>query len=184
MTREPFAIDWRAFFELYRPMALRFARGLTGDEATAEDLLQEAARELFERVRDGRLALDSAAHLRNYYFRAVRNRAVSALRRAGRARIAEGDPERGAAPDPGPAELAAAGEAGRMRALILRDLEAALAALRPEERDALRLRYGDGLAFREIAERTGTSISTLHARVEAGLAKIRKSIGKRWGDAY
>jgi len=184
MSADPVAIDWNAFFQLYRPMALRFARGLVGSEAAAEDVLQEAAAGLYERVSDGRLQLGSHEHARNYFFRAVRNRAASSLRRVDRAQgEGEGLPEH-VAQTAGPLELAAEAEAGSLRVDLEGDLEAALGSLGREEQAVLRLRFGEGLGFREISERTGTSISTLHSRVGAGLAKIRMRIGKRWGDAY
>jgi len=173
-------IDWEAFFATYRPLALRIATGLVGDPASAEDVLQEAAGELFERAERKGLALASAEHARNYFLRAVRTRAVSRLRRGARD---PGEPaapaaERPASAEADPLERIARRESREERARLARRLEEALEGLRSEEASAIRLRYGEALGFREMAERTGLPISTLHARVEAGLAKLRRRLGK------
>jgi RNA polymerase sigma factor (sigma-70 family) len=52
----------------------------------------------------------------------------------------------------------------------------ALGRLRPDQREALGLRYLEGRSYREIAERLGVSISTLHSRVEASLEKLRERL--------
>lgn len=170
-------IDWAEFFALYRALAVRLALGITAHPALAEDLAQEAARSTFERARAGELAVESREHARNYFLRAVRNLAASALRGrrgAGGTEIARAAPS----PEPGPLDLAAARErdAGeRLRAL--------LGGLPAAEREALALRYLEGLSYREMSARCAAPISTLQARVEAGLRKIRGRIGNEDPDA-
>jgi RNA polymerase sigma-70 factor (ECF subfamily) len=173
---EPF--EWASFFHTYRPAALRLARGLSGSEVEAEDLVQEAARSILERAAEGALALESAEHARNYFFRSVHNLAVSSLRRSGRAGRAEGATPLFEARDPGPEELCLREDEGRACERRDRELRAVLASLRETEQEVLRLRYVEGLTFREISERTHTAISTLQARVESALGKIRRKIGK------
>ena len=159
-------LDWDLFFQRYGPVARRFAAGLSGDGELAGDLFQEAAQAVLQRARSG-FEFESAAHLRNYLFKVLRNLAVDA-RRGPRPPV-----ELEEVPDPAPGPEVAAATAQRDRAIA-----AAVDALRVDEREVLRLRYLEGRTFREIAERTGTSISTLHSRAEAALARVRNRIGK------
>lgn len=177
-------LDWGAFFQLYRASAVRFARGILRDATLAEDVVQEAARALFERCETDPLQILSRDHARNYFYRSVHNLAVDAVRRASRAPAAAAqDTVDRAATDSGPLTAILAQESSLAAARAQRDLVGAMEALPPSSREILRLRYGEGLAFREISERTGEPISTLHSRVEAALAKIRKRIGKPRGEA-
>lgn len=169
------AIDWSSFLARYRPMALRFVRGLLASEDLAEDVFQEAARATWERGRDE--GFESTAHARNYLYRTLRNVAVDTARDRGRraATLDEGTEPADRAPTP--LDLAAdaerrAGWRDRYRAVV-----SGLRSLRPPERDALAMRLGRGLTYREIEERTGVSISTLQARVTSALEKLRRKIG-------
>ena len=69
-------------------------------------------------------------------------------------------------------------EAKRFQEERVRRLGEVLSTLKPAEAEAVRLRFGEGLTYPEISERTGLSISTLQSRAEAALRKIRKRIGK------
>jgi RNA polymerase sigma factor (sigma-70 family) len=171
-------IDWAEFFALYRTLALRMVRGLAPDAPAAEDLVQEAARALIEH--DSKHPFESREHARNWYLRCAKNLAISGLRHAGRTRVEalpEGsDPAAAAA---GPVQEVSEWEAAVARMQLLGDVRRELGALTASEREAVELRYVEGLAYREIADRTGKAISTLQARVEVGLGKIRVAIGKR-----
>lgn len=161
--------DWGEFFARYEAMAVRFARGLTHDPHSAADLFQEAARAVCEFTQDGR-RFASPAHARNYLFKVIRNLAIDANRAP---RSAELDVEP-TTTTVGGAQLAERRERGDA-------LRRALADLPPTEREALNLRFDGGLSYREIADRTRTSVSTLQARVESALEKIRQRLGKSIG---
>jgi RNA polymerase sigma factor (sigma-70 family) len=172
--------DWGGFFRQYRPLAVRFATGLVaGDEARAEDLVQEAARALFERAENGELTLESRAHARNYFMRSVHNLAVSGLRRGRPGELPEALEGR----EEDPRDALEHEELTLARGRRERDVQDAVADLPEPERRVLGQRFGDGLSFREISEREGVAISTLHSRVGAALKKIRDRIGKDPGDA-
>lgn len=170
-------LDWEAFFARYRPLALRVAAGLVGPER-AEEQVQEAARAVVERVRSGH-APRSVEHARNLFLRVLRHGAISEHRAATRRGPAE---ELEEPPDPAPPadELLGEREEAERRAALLRD---ALARLSDDERNALHLRYGEGLTYREMMMRTDRPLSTLQARVEAALAKIRQRVGITGGEA-
>lgn len=171
-------LDWGRFFARYRPVALRMVRGWLASNDTAEDVFQDAARSVYERVRSGALRLESESHARNYLFRALRNLATSQLRaRPAPDELIE-DP---AANEPQPWRASAAAEEAEQARTRRDRVETALRSLGSREREALHLRYGEGLTFRQMSDRTGAAISTLQGRVEAALEKLRGRIGKRGG---
>jgi len=158
---------------------VRFAGGLARDAHAGEDLFQEAARSVFERARDGKARFESTEHARNYFFRAIRNLAAERGRRASRAKtvdLDEASEADGGTPDPLRVLLSA--ESGGIRARRVAVLASALETLEPASREALRLRYAEGLTYQEVSDRTGVALSTLQARVESALKRLRKKIGK------
>lgn len=167
------ALDWDDLFARYEAMAVAFARGLTGDAETARDLFQEAARATYERAQSGETVFENARHARNYLFRALRNLAADAHERRRRGPVSLG--EEPAASGGSTADRVAARESADRRSEALR---AAFATLPASEQEALSLRYLQGLAYKDVAARTGLSISTLQARVEAGLDRLRNRVGK------
>ena len=166
-------IDWGALFARYEVSATRFVRGLVGSAELASDLFQEAARATFERAAAVPTVFEGPEHARNYLFRTLRNLAIDA--RAGRRRepgeLAE-EPADAQNFAPPAALIDAESRTARDAAVRV-----AFARLPEREREALAMRYLDGLSYKEIAARTQRSISTLQARVEAGLARLRALIG-------
>lgn len=57
---------------------------------------------------------------------------------------------------------------------IYKDLHLMLGHLPASQQEVLRLRFFDGLSFREIAEHTGTSINTTLGRMRYALINLRK----------
>ncbi len=176
--------DWGAFFERYRPMALRFVSGLTRNQDLAEDIFQDAARSVIERTATGSLKFESPAHARNYLFRALHNLAITAAT-SPRSRSVQTDQNPAEVvldTRPEPDQAMAETEESRAHDQTLSTLTHALEALPQRDREALSLRFGEGLGFREMAQRTGLAISTLQSRVESALGKIRKKVGKTKSD--
>jgi len=167
-------IDWADFLGRYRPLALRIARGLAPNAADAEELVDEAVRAVYE-AGSSPPGFETTEHARNVFLRTLRNLAVSRLRAVGRApRRAPVGALEPPAPAPGPLDALAAREwRGFQRERLARALE----ALPPAEREALVLRYLEGLSYKQLAQRAGRPLSTVHARVEAALRKIRARIG-------
>ncbi len=172
-------LDWQSFFARYRPIAVRFASGLLKNEDLAEDLCQEASEAVYERATTGAMRFESQAHARTYLFRTIRTLAVDSRRQRARSSSREiGLALELPASDPSPVEALQVEEGRLDQARREMALEKAIGGLGSHERDLLRLRFLEGLTFREIAERSGSPISTLQARVEAALEKIRKRVGK------
>ncbi|MBV9490326.1 MAG: sigma-70 family RNA polymerase sigma factor [Verrucomicrobia bacterium] len=163
--------DERAFSTLYQ----RFAPALYGmafrmmnDGREAEDVLQEGFTYLWRKASSFDSARGSAFA---WAVMIVRHKAIDKLR------VRQRD-ERLRVRAAGETDLAA----GMMddcsgEGLIARErsaeVRAALAQLAPEQREALDLAFFDGLTHEQIAERLGTPLGTIKARIRRGLLKMR-----------
>jgi len=133
----------------------------TGDRALAEDLLADA----FERALRARGRYDRRRASQKTWLYAI---ALNALRDHARrrdaetralTRVADGTP---------------AGAEGGLDAVEHRDLlSAGLAALAPEEREAIALRFGAELTLPEMADVLGEPRTTVEGRVYRALRKLR-----------
>jgi RNA polymerase sigma-70 factor (ECF subfamily) len=160
--------DVRGFEELvrrHRTAIFSFLLRLTGDRGRAEDLCQDT----FLRVVRGAAAWEPRAAFKTWLFALARSRAVDearrqAFRRAEPLASAGGAAE--ASEEVPPDRQAAA-------ALLRPKLEAAVAALPPEQREVFLLREHAGLRFPEIAEVTGVPENTVKSRMRYALEALR-----------
>jgi RNA polymerase sigma-70 factor, ECF subfamily len=145
------------------PRLWAYVRSHVRDRSEADDLAQEA----FTRVLASTFTPESEEHLIRYLYRTATN----LLRDRGRS-AARGTPvpldeaELGEAPRP------PAGAAARI------DLERALRALRPKDRELLWLAHVEGIEHRQIAEMVGAtpgSVRVLLFRARQRLAKLMQS---------
>ena len=152
----PVSID-----DLYRSHRLgmvRLAMLLVDDQASAEDVVQEAFAGLYRNWSGLR---DSAAAI-GYLRTAVVNGSRSMLRRRRTARAY-------VPPDPGTARSA---ESLAIMSSEHRAVVDALADLPPRQREVLVLRYYGGLSEAEIAEATGLSKGTVKSTASRAVAKL------------
>ena len=136
-----------------RPIISLIAR-MTGDRALAEDLAQETFVKAFRSL----AAFDTTRRLSSWLFRIAHNTAIDAMRRSRPPQVPiETVPSAADAPDepPDPVERQELGHA----------LEAALDALRPDQRAAIVLRYENGLSFDEIGTILGVPEVTARSHV-------------------
>ncbi len=141
----------------YQQPVIRLIARIVGNPALAEDLAQDTFIKAFRNL----AAFDPTRRLSSWLFRIAHNTAIDALRRARPAVVpldalpsdGPGTPAVSAAPDP--IEQAALGDAIRR----------ALAAVRPEYRAAITLRYEEGLAFDEIAQILNVPTATARSHV-------------------
>jgi len=125
-----------------------------------EDVVQEAFLELIRQ--------DAApAHPVAWLYRVVRNRAISAARSASRR-----DRRETAAAHRSESWFMPAAEAPLDAATAARLLD----ELPIDQRETIVARVWGGLGFEQIAELTGTSVSTAHRRYQAGLAALRERL--------
>jgi RNA polymerase sigma-70 factor (ECF subfamily) len=146
----------------YGPCA-RYARRMLGNAQDAEDVLQETFLRAYLAL--GRYREQD--HFRAWLFRILVNQCRSFARgRARRARRqALGEPEASAAPAAGDAQVG------------LRDLlQSALERLDGPAREALLLKYGEELAYEDMARVTGASISALKMRVKRARDAVRPAL--------
>jgi RNA polymerase sigma-70 factor (ECF subfamily) len=170
---------WAPVFERYRALALRLAASLSLGAADAEEAVQEAAVEILGRAARDTLTLDSEEACRNYFLRAVRNRAIN---RRARARPVEPMPvETASSSEPPPIERLVAREERMAQATRVESVRRALAALPAAERELIEERFFRQKTLREIHEATGVAISTLHDREGSALESIRAGLVRGTG---
>lgn len=148
----------------------RFARRLTGDEAEAEDLVQET----FTRALGAADRFEPGTDLRAWLFRILRNLNLDARRRERRhPTVAAAPLEEMEAGDGEP--LLADAELERLREVVARDLERALAML-PEAWRSLVLLRLEGLGDQELAEVMGCPAGTVKSRLARARAALRQRL--------
>ena len=137
------------------PALRRYARALTRDAETADDLVQDT---LVRALRSEHLfhGEDTRSWLYTILTNLNRNRLRSLARRPTHAPLADNDAADMAGPEAG-----------------MRDIERALASLVPEQRTALLLVVLEGLSYREVAEVQSVPIGTVMSRLARARAQIK-----------
>jgi RNA polymerase sigma-70 factor (ECF subfamily) len=155
VARSPGVSSFREGVEAAIPALRRYARALTRNAETADDLVQDT---LVRALRAQHLF--HGGELRSWLYTILtnlnRNRLRSLSRRPLLSSLKDGD-----APD------AAGPEAGG------RDIERALASLVEDQRAALLLVVLEGLTYREVAEIQGVPIGTVMSRLARARAQIK-----------
>ncbi len=135
---------------------LRSAILLTGEQTSAEDLVQDALLKVADRWSRLRHEAPDA-----YARRVIYNGAVSRWRRRRR--------------ETPTAELPDAGAPGRSEAWLAgADVRAALQGLTPRQRAVLVLRYYDDLSEQQIADTLGVSTGTVKSQAHVALRRLRE----------
>ncbi len=163
--------------EAFRELVVRFERPvyalivrMVRDPETAEDLAQEVFVKAFRRLS----SYDPRRKFASWLFKVAHNATIDHLRRSELDTVpleAEQEPGGGlqaVLADPAAESPAAAAE----RRDMARALERAIAGLRPEYREAVVLRYVEGLAYQEICEALALPIGT----VKTNLHRARKEL--------
>ena len=143
------------------PSLRRFARALCGDQAFADDLVQDTV----ERALNKLHLYDPARPLKAWLFAILRNLHISELRRAGRGRIVK------TVDDMAPAEQAIDG--GQEAQLGIRGIEQALARLAEPYREVILLIALEDMSYRDCAEIIGVPVGTVMSRLSRGRATLR-----------
>jgi len=161
--------DLSVLFRRRHAELVRLAMLMVGDQATAEDVVQDVFARLHARRADGPRGEDSLAYVRA----AVLNGCRSQLRRRAVARRFEGINGKlfqRATQDSAEQEM--------MRSEERRQVLAALAALSSRRREVLVLRYYLGLSEAEIASVLGISPGTVKSTAARGLAAMCRRLGE------
>ena len=146
------------------PRLHRYARALRRNRDDADDLVQDTLERAWARA----ALWQGVGDMRSWLFSIMHNLHVDALRRGRLDLVDLGEqlPDVPIAPTQG-------------QWLALRDLDASLAALPPEQRDVLLLVALDGLTYAEIAQTLSIPIGTVMSRLSRGRERLRGLIEGR-----
>jgi RNA polymerase sigma-70 factor, ECF subfamily len=164
--RDPAALT--ALVGRYRRRLYRYLLRLTREPAAADDLFQQTWLQVVRQA--GRF--DARARFDTWLFAIAHNAAVDLLRRRTGESLEDYD-DRLPAPQPDALMAAMADQ----RAAIL---TAELSALPALYREALTLRFEEGMKLEEIAQVTGAPLSTVKSRVQRALDALRRRMAGRW----
>ena len=149
-----------------RPVLSLLVR-LTGDAALAEDLAQETFIKTFRNL----AAFDVTRRLSAWILRIAHNTGIDAMRRR-RVSLVSIDSNATDRPDLEPAAQTTPDPVERVA--LRRALEAAMARLRPDQREAVCLRYEEGLPFDVIGQILGIPEATARSHVH----RARKELAR------
>ena len=155
---EEAARAFEALYRRYRDFVLRVARRFARDRELALDALQETFTYLLRKFPPAGPGLTLTARLPTLLYPVAKNSAISAHRKARRHGDA-GDVDL----DELPAEATAESE----------PIDAALAALSPERREVLTLRFVDDLSLAEIAAALEIPLGTVKSRLHLAIKELR-----------
>ena len=153
----------------HRGDLVKYASGIMGDRARAEDVVQEAYLRFAEA--SARLLLEEPL---GYLYRIVRNLALDGCRRQaheGRYVSAEGDVDLSRAVEVRPSPEIQAADRAELQAVM-----EALAELPERTRRALEMHRFGGCKLREIAEELHISVTLAHSLVAEAVEHCRKRL--------
>lgn len=149
--------------------ALRaFARGLTGNSTSADDLVQETVLKAWGKFDQ----FQAGTNLRAWLFTIMRNTFLSSRRKTAR-EVA--DPE-------GSFTAQLASKPDHDGRLAMQELNAAMRDLPLEQREALLLVGALGFSIEEAAETCGCAPGTIKSRANRGRASLAKRLGLHKGE--
>ena len=156
--------DTHREIEAELPRLRRYARALTRDAVTADDLVQDCLTRAL-----GKLHLwQPGTDLRAWLFTILHNQYVNHIRRAVRegsaVGLSESEPLLSRAPQQG-------------KRLELRDLERAIAKLPKEQRAVILLVGLEGMRYEEVAVVLDVPVGTIRSRLSRGREALRRLTG-------
>lgn len=154
----------KTLFEREETSLLRYAFSLTGRRAVAEEIVQEAFLQLHAKWAD----IESP---KAWLFKSVRNKAYNHVRDNRRETLTSSDNE----------SLDADAELESAESLLSRieatgALRQLLEDLTEDDRQLVKLKYFEGLKYREIAERTGLSVGNVGYRLHHILKELAEQL--------
>jgi RNA polymerase sigma-70 factor, ECF subfamily len=159
-------------YDRYASRVLGISLKIVGDQALAEDILQETFWRVWQSAGTYQSQLGAFT---GWLFRIARNLAIDAYRRRNvrpqplmSTRGEDRDPLLDETPDP---DMDVAEQAQTI--LTNRQIRTALASLPDVQRQVIELAYFHGMTRQEIAEATGEALGTIHTRARLALQKLR-----------
>jgi RNA polymerase sigma-70 factor (ECF subfamily) len=159
--------EFSQFVKEFRLRGFHFALQIVGNREDAMDVTQEA----FLKVHRNWRRRDPSRPFGPWFYQILRNAAIDFLRK--RASRREDDPE--IVPDvshrPGPGVLAERNE-------LKEKVWLAIGQLSAEQREIVVLRDLHGFSYKEIAEITGLSSTTVNSRLHDARENLRRKLGR------
>ena len=153
----------RSILDQYERPLTRYAARLVGDEDAARDVVQETFLRLCTEDRQ-----DLNGRIAPWLYAVCRSRAVDARRKGNRmTTVTEERLEASSSADP--AEIAESREGGSRVA-------EAMALLPDNQQEVIRLRFTDGLSYKEIAEVTKLSVSNVGYLIHMAVKALRERL--------
>jgi RNA polymerase sigma-70 factor (ECF subfamily) len=156
--------DFARSLEAEIPLLRRYARALTHDAVRADDLVQGC----LVRALAKKHLWQAGTNLRAWLFTILHNLYVTDVRRALREGV-------GASVEDMAATLTVEPVAGA--AILLRDLERAIAALPEEQRQVILLIGLEGMRYEEVATILAIPLGTVRSRLSRGRDMLRRLMG-------
>jgi RNA polymerase sigma-70 factor, ECF subfamily len=153
--------DFGRLIEAEIPRLRRYARALTRDVARADDLVQSCLARALAKQHLWQPGTD----LRAWLFTILHNQHVNDVRRSVREGVSVAIEEMAPVLSVQPRASAA---------LELRDLEAAIAKLAPEQRQVILLVGLEGMQYEEVALILGVPVGTVRSRLSRGRDQLRR----------
>jgi RNA polymerase sigma-70 factor (ECF subfamily) len=153
--------DFARLLEAEIPRLRRYARALTRDVVRADDLVQSC---LVRAVANQHL-WQPGTNLRAWLFTILHNQNINDVRRAAR---------EGANVDIEEVAQVLSVQPRAMASLEMRDLEAAIAKLTPEQRQVILLVCLEGMEYEEVALILGVPIGTVRSRLSRARDQLRR----------
>ncbi len=155
----------RELYDRTSEQIYRLLLKMTASPDDAVDLAQETYLKAFTRIGQ----FDGRASVATWLYRVAVNEALQFLRRAGQTRVKlqQIAPENGT-------------ESDIEQSTVRLDVNTALAALAPNERAMLLLRYQEGLDYRAIAEVLGCAAGTVASRLNRARQALRGILRKSY----
>lgn len=146
---------WTAVFQREHPLVFRFALAQVGNHAVAEDIAGQVFLEAIEGIRRYH---DRGRPLSAWLITIARHRSSDWFRRRGRERVT--GVEQADQVQAGPQQ------SGGVALSVL-------AALTPEQREVVHLRFAEGYSLEEVATLTGRRVGAVKALQHRALARLR-----------
>jgi RNA polymerase sigma-70 factor (ECF subfamily) len=157
---------FRELFRRYHRRLYHYAWGMLRSAADAEDVIQETFVRLFKHAHK----FDTQRRFSTWFYTIAANQCRNRLRKRGRRQALSLDAER--APDPPDSERPGPLEVYE-RQDVREQVDAAIEELPPLYREALHLRYLEGLSYKEVARVVEASVSAVETRIFRGKEMLR-----------
>ena len=158
--------DWIGeVLEEYQAGLIRYAMRITGDLEKARDVVQDTFLQLCKQE-----PARVKGHLAQWLYTVCRNRALDVRRKESRMTVLqEVDGFTTVDPARSPAQQMEARE-------TVTEVLGALQELTPNQQEVIRLKFQDGLTYKEISQITSLSTSNVGFLIHTGIKKLRQKI--------